>query len=550
MNGDVDEDDGSINSILMMTAGLGQGTIHQLYCLHSYHQDMLGCSPNVPYHSSSDVPKLLMNMASAEVVRTGNCSGNVTNNRDVDTNNARIHTGDLVGLNRNICSGNNNNGRSDSRRLVEEMFAAIEKMPEEEEVQEDLPQPPTTTTAVTETTIMDTEAAEAAAINTLQILGAIGRGAAASDTRKKRSSTATSFTSTIPTTSAIASFELSSPSHMTQQQQAQAQAMAPAPPLFFPSQTQNYLMSQRMVHENQRMMMLNASTNSLFMMQQQQQLAQQRFQQTMIQQQQQQQKTDQKESTTNATAAVVQRPLTTQSSSEVQQSDQDLQQQEQQKKKKRKKSSFKTTHTGPRLVNPPSTVYSNVREVLAASGLDPCSIKEQMSTTPKEISSEAEPQQQQQQFQDPPKLAPGVRIGLDENGNTYIPTSTDIVCGRGKGSMKHPGNQLFMNVVRKCLANYTDTKCRHDRSVVICGICSLLKESGLRFIKLDKVTRLYTELPYEDVHQKVGHAIRDILSRETKLANEGVVNDKSDNIPYIPSGYQWKGYSKKTKVDM
>jgi hypothetical protein len=98
----------------------------------------------------------------------------------------------------------------------------------------------------------------------------------------------------------------------------------------------------------------------------------------------------------------------------------------------------------------------------------------------------------------------------------YKPSDTDILCGRGRACLNRPGNKCFSDAVRANLQKYIDAPKRIDRSVVVASVLFSLKESGIRFIRQDKHSKLYCELSDDQAHEKTGHAIRDILKKDTR----------------------------------
>jgi hypothetical protein len=95
----------------------------------------------------------------------------------------------------------------------------------------------------------------------------------------------------------------------------------------------------------------------------------------------------------------------------------------------------------------------------------------------------------------------------------YEPTTKDILCGRGKGNLRHEGNQYFMKIIRANLQRYTDAPKRIDKSLVVSLIVSSLKAEGYSFVRQETKTRIWFQLSEPQVHEKTGHAIRDIIKK-------------------------------------
>ena len=111
----------------------------------------------------------------------------------------------------------------------------------------------------------------------------------------------------------------------------------------------------------------------------------------------------------------------------------------------------------------------------------------------------------------------GVKVSICE------PRPLDICCGRGKGSVCHPGNLIFQEVIRKNVDRYDQADSKSLRSDIVSEILySLHLEHNLRFIKKDPVVGLWFVLSVGEAHEKTGHAIRDQLAlmRRKKLPHQ------------------------------
>jgi superfamily II DNA helicase RecQ len=100
----------------------------------------------------------------------------------------------------------------------------------------------------------------------------------------------------------------------------------------------------------------------------------------------------------------------------------------------------------------------------------------------------------------------------------YEPSDTDILCGRGKACLEHPGNKTFSEVVRANAQKYIEAPKRVYKSSLVASVLDSLKESGVRFIKQDKHSKLYCELSHDQAHAKTGQAIRHLLKNDTPPA--------------------------------
>lgn len=111
----------------------------------------------------------------------------------------------------------------------------------------------------------------------------------------------------------------------------------------------------------------------------------------------------------------------------------------------------------------------------------------------------------------------------------YVPSDSDIVCGRGKLYSMHPGNRKYARAIRGYLQCYLQAPTRIDRSIVVASVVMELQESGHRFVKLDnsKSSRTATGQSWfvlndDATHEKVSHAIRDVLKKNpVELQQQG-----------------------------
>mmetsp|Transcript_866 Transcript_866/g.2002 ORF Transcript_866/g.2002 Transcript_866/m.2002 type:complete len:233 (-) Transcript_866:307-1005(-) len=104
-------------------------------------------------------------------------------------------------------------------------------------------------------------------------------------------------------------------------------------------------------------------------------------------------------------------------------------------------------------------------------------------------------------------VAPSPR---SSNTSSIVPTDQDVLCGRGKGIRKHPGNDLYNKFLRD---NYDEYKAARKGSKVsiVKKIVSLVRENG-RF--LERRTKdgkwVYTDIGDERAVNKTAQALRDI----------------------------------------
>ncbi|KAG7342915.1 hypothetical protein IV203_020860 [Nitzschia inconspicua] len=101
----------------------------------------------------------------------------------------------------------------------------------------------------------------------------------------------------------------------------------------------------------------------------------------------------------------------------------------------------------------------------------------------------------------------------------FKPGKNDVVCGRGNAYCHLPSNILFTAIIRSNIKKYNDTPARTERSTVVTVVLDQILARGLRFVKKDRKTKKWYELSREQAHEKVGHALRDSISRFMKDEN-------------------------------
>lgn len=79
-----------------------------------------------------------------------------------------------------------------------------------------------------------------------------------------------------------------------------------------------------------------------------------------------------------------------------------------------------------------------------------------------------------------------------------------------------------MKIIRGNLKRYTEAPKRIDKSLVVSLIVSSLRDEGYNFVRKDTKANRWFHLTEPQVHEKTGHAIRDILKKDPNAANESL----------------------------
>jgi hypothetical protein len=92
------------------------------------------------------------------------------------------------------------------------------------------------------------------------------------------------------------------------------------------------------------------------------------------------------------------------------------------------------------------------------------------------------------------------------------PTSSDVLCGRGKMSVDHPGNKAFRCIIALHLDTYLAVRHRRAKTVLVADLVKTLREYGVKFVKKDPKSGGWCDVGDQEAHKKVGHAFRDAHS--------------------------------------
>lgn len=96
------------------------------------------------------------------------------------------------------------------------------------------------------------------------------------------------------------------------------------------------------------------------------------------------------------------------------------------------------------------------------------------------------------------------------------PCRTDVISGRRKKCINHPGNKYFIQKIRDRLHFYTSATKKIEKSLEIESILNALFAEGIRFLKYDESTDLYFIMSDAQARKKTAHALRDLLKGMNK----------------------------------
>lgn len=109
--------------------------------------------------------------------------------------------------------------------------------------------------------------------------------------------------------------------------------------------------------------------------------------------------------------------------------------------------------------------------------------------------------------------------------DNYQPTEYDVVCGRGKGSYNRVGNKRFRSIVATFMYEYESSKSKMDKSLIIGRIVDRVREQDngkAHFLKYNTKSKCWFVLNNEQAREKVGHAIREVVTSSRQKLIAGV----------------------------
>jgi len=119
------------------------------------------------------------------------------------------------------------------------------------------------------------------------------------------------------------------------------------------------------------------------------------------------------------------------------------------------------------------------------------------------------------------------------------PTDADVLCGRGKGIRKHPGNEFYNRLLRE---NYDEYKSapKGTKVSIVKKILTLVKDQQGRFLERNqKAGRyVYTDIGDERALNKTAQAFRDIrvtIEKHHPSLKNRSIHKKSTNSEESPS---------------
>ena len=98
---------------------------------------------------------------------------------------------------------------------------------------------------------------------------------------------------------------------------------------------------------------------------------------------------------------------------------------------------------------------------------------------------------------------------MKQRSSIPTPNKSDIVCGRGGLSNKHPGNRLFRRLINQNKALYQRRDLAPLHKQFVCrSIVEAIRKQGGRFVELKN--KEWVEISTQRVHSKTSQALREL----------------------------------------
>jgi hypothetical protein len=107
----------------------------------------------------------------------------------------------------------------------------------------------------------------------------------------------------------------------------------------------------------------------------------------------------------------------------------------------------------------------------------------------------------------------------------YLPSHSDVCCGRGKQNWNMPGNINFRSVIRASVARYVAAPSKADKTAVVVSVVDEIRRQGGHFLKEQQELQYDSSSDWYDIgdaaaREKVGHSLRDQAGSSTYSASK------------------------------
>jgi hypothetical protein len=90
-----------------------------------------------------------------------------------------------------------------------------------------------------------------------------------------------------------------------------------------------------------------------------------------------------------------------------------------------------------------------------------------------------------------------------DRGVVVVPTSKDVLFGRGRTHFFHPGNRQFRELVGMSLGEYLDAPTKSQKSMIVNRIVNEAMKQGARFLEQANNSKCWRDVGVKRLRDKV-----------------------------------------------
>jgi hypothetical protein len=118
-------------------------------------------------------------------------------------------------------------------------------------------------------------------------------------------------------------------------------------------------------------------------------------------------------------------------------------------------------------------------------------------------------------------LVSSTKMGRSRLGADFEPSNHSVICGRGKDSFNHVGNQRFRILTSMFLERYSQNK--SAKSAIVSHIVAMIRLEGGDFCRYDKGASAWFEVGDHWAREKVSALLRDLLHTKYRSSSKAKI---------------------------
>jgi hypothetical protein len=123
-------------------------------------------------------------------------------------------------------------------------------------------------------------------------------------------------------------------------------------------------------------------------------------------------------------------------------------------------------------------------------------------------------------------LSTGPKTGRSQLGADFQPSDLSVICGRGKDSYNHTGNQGFRIFTSTFMERYSRADSKSAKSDFVFNIVTVVRQAGGHFCKYEKGA--WFEVGDRCAREKVSSLLRDMLHTKYRSSAKAKTNRRRD----------------------